>query len=69
MRCEPWNLGTDKFQGKGSLNSNHFGLMRGDINLSGPINQKGLKFSVGAYGSFDPGTFKPKGIKTGVATM
>lgn len=56
------NLGTDKFQGKGSLNSNHFGLMRGDINLSGPINQKGLKFSVGAYGSFDPGTFKPKGI-------
>lgn len=54
------NLGTDKFQGHGSLNSNHFGLLRGDINLSGPLNNKGLKFTAGAYLNFDPGTFKGK---------
>lgn len=56
------NLGTDKFQGHGALNSNHFGLLRGDMNISGPLNTKGLKFSLGAYGSFDPGTFKPENI-------
>lgn len=56
------NLGTDKFQGTGILNSNHFGLLRGDLNLSGALNQKGTKFSVGAYLNFDPGTFKAKGL-------
>lgn len=58
------NLGTDHFAGKGSLNSNHFGLLRGDINLSGPINKKGLKFTAGAYVSYDPGSFKAKGLPT-----
>lgn len=52
------NLGTDDFKIKGSLNSNHFGLLRGDVNFSGPIGNKGTKFSLGAYTSFDPGTFK-----------
>jgi len=56
------NLGTDKFQGKGSLNSNHFGLLRGDINVSGPINKNGLKYTLGVYGNFDPGTFDAKGL-------
>ncbi|MBK5722359.1 hypothetical protein JGH11_15900 [Dysgonomonas sp. Marseille-P4677] len=56
------NLGTDKFKGVGRLNSNHFGLLRGDINLSGPLNKKGLKFSAGAYLNFDPGTFDAKGL-------
>lgn len=56
------NLGTDKFRGVGTLNSNHFGLLRGDINLSGPLNKKGLKFSVGAYLNYDPGTFKAEGL-------
>lgn len=56
------NLGTDKFKGNGSLNSNHFGLMRGDVNFSGPLGNKGTKFSLGAYGSFDPGTFDTKGL-------
>lgn len=51
------NLGTDKFSTRGSLNSNHFGLLRGDINFSGPIGKHGTTFSLGAYGSFDPGTF------------
>ena len=55
------NLGTDQFQGNGSLNSNHFGLIRGDMNLSGPISKNGLKYTVGAYLSLDPGTFKAKG--------
>lgn len=53
------NLGTDKLQGIVNLESNHFGLMRGSANVSGPVNTKGLKYSAGAYLSFDPGTFKP----------
>lgn len=53
------NLGTDKLQGNVNLESNHFGLMRGSANVSGPINNRGLKYSAGAYLSFDPGTFKP----------
>lgn len=56
------NLGTDQFQGNGNLNSNHFGLLRGDINLSGPLNKKGLKFTAGAFLNFDPGTFDAKGL-------
>lgn len=52
------NLGTDKFQGSGSLNSNHFGLLNGAFNVSGPIGNKGLKYSVGAFVNYDPGTFK-----------
>jgi len=56
------NLGTDKFQVKGSLNSNHFGLLKGDINFSGPLNNSGLKYTLGAYGNFDPGTFDTKGL-------
>lgn len=56
------NMGTDVFQGNGSLNSNHFGLLRGDINLSGPLGNTGLKFTAGAYVSFDPGTFNPANI-------
>lgn len=56
------NLGTDTFKGTGRLSSNHFGLLRGELNLSGPLNKRGLKFSAGAYLNFDPGTFKAKGL-------
>lgn len=56
------NLGTDKFRGNGTLNTNHFGLARNTINVSGPITKKGLKFSAGAYTSLDPGSFKPQGV-------
>jgi len=56
------NLGTDKFQVKGSLNSNHFGLLKGDVNLSGPLNNSGLKYTFGAHGNFDPGTFNAEGL-------
>ncbi|MDU1892216.1 MAG: hypothetical protein E6767_16150 [Dysgonomonas sp.] len=52
------NLGTDKFGGNVGLNSNHFGLLNGTANISGPANQKGLKYSVGAFVNYDPGTYK-----------
>lgn len=52
------NLGTDLFQGSVSLNSNHFGLLNGTGNISGPLNRSGLKYSVGAYVNFDPGTYR-----------
>ncbi|WP_185144510.1 hypothetical protein [Apibacter sp. HY039] len=58
------NLGTDDFQGKLNLESNHYGLLRGSANVSGPINKKGLKYSAGAYVSMDPGTFNAKGLNT-----
>lgn len=56
------NLGSDKFRGSTRLNSNHFGLLRGELNMSAPLNKKGLKFSIGAYLNFDPGTFSAKGL-------
>lgn len=52
------NLGTDKLQGKINLGTNHYGLLNGTFNVSGPLNKKGLLFSIGAYANFDPGTFK-----------
>ncbi|NDV83286.1 TonB-dependent receptor [Bacteroides sp. 51] len=52
------NMGTDKFQGNIGINSNHFGLLNGTANVSGPLNNKGLKYSVGAYVNYDPGTYK-----------
>jgi hypothetical protein len=39
------NLGTDSLTGKLKINSNHFGLLNGTMNISGPI-RRGLKFSV-----------------------
>lgn len=56
------NLGSDTFRGNGSVNSNHFGLMRNSINISGPVIGNGLKFSAGAYTSLDPGSFKTEGV-------
>lgn len=51
------NLGTDKFQGNVGFNSNHFGLLNGTANVSGSI-KNGLKYSVGAFVNYDPGTYK-----------
>ena len=50
------NLGTDKLQGNVSLNSNHFGLLKGTGNISGSI-KGGFKYSVGAFANYDPGTY------------
>jgi len=54
------NMGTDKFGGNIGINSNHFGLLNGTANFSGPLNKKGLKFSIGAFVNYDPGTYKVK---------
>ncbi len=50
------NLGTDKFQLRGSLSSSHFGLMKGTFNTSAPIGNKGFQFSVGGFVNRDPRT-------------
>lgn len=52
------NMGTEKLAGNVSLMSNHFGLIHGTANISGPLNKKGLLFSVGAYINDDPGSYK-----------
>ena len=54
------NTGTDKFGGNIGLNSNHFGLLNGSANVSGPLTRNGLKFSVGAFLNYDPGTYSVK---------
>ncbi|MDR2466923.1 MAG: TonB-dependent receptor [Prevotellaceae bacterium] len=51
------NTGTDKFGGNIGLNSNHFGLLNGSANISGPLTGNGLKFSAGAFLNYDPGTY------------
>lgn len=53
------NLGSDVFKGNGSFNSNHFGLLNTDFNVSGPIG-KGFKYTLGGLINFDPGTYKNK---------
>lgn len=55
------NLGTDVFQGSVSLNSNHFGLLNGTGNISGPLSKGGLKYSIGAFVNYDPGTYRANG--------
>jgi hypothetical protein len=52
------NLGTDKFGGNIGVNSNHFGLLNGTANVSGPLTKNGLKYSLGAFVNYDPGTYK-----------
>ena len=50
------NLGTDQVQGTGSFTSNSFGLVKTDVNVSGPIAD-GWKFSLGAFLNYDPSTY------------
>ncbi|MCC8147285.1 MAG: hypothetical protein LIO93_12810 [Bacteroidales bacterium] len=50
------NLGSDTYRGNGGVSSNHFGLINGDLNISGPLGN-GFKFTVGAFANFDPGTY------------
>ncbi len=52
------NLGTNNYGGNVSLNSNHYGLLNGTANISGPLTKGGLKFSIGAFVNYDPGTYK-----------
>lgn len=51
------NMGTDKFQGIFNYNTNHFGLQRFDLGLSGSVN-KDWMYAASIYQNFDPGSFK-----------
>lgn len=51
------NLGTEEFQGIFNYNTNHFGLQRFDMGLSGSIN-KDWMYAASIYQNFDPGSFK-----------
>jgi hypothetical protein len=53
------NLGTDNLQGNVALNSNHFGRLNGTGNISGSLGN-GIKYSVGAFVNYDPGTYSVK---------
>ncbi len=46
-------LGEDKFAGAITLSTSHYGLIRADANVSGPMG-KGWYYSVGAYVNYDP---------------
>lgn len=51
------NMGTENFQGILNYNTNHFGLQRFDLGMSGAIN-KDWQFAGSIYQNFDPGNFK-----------
>lgn len=50
------NRGTEKTKGAASFSTNSFGLLRGDISISGPIKNNWY-YSATAFLNFDPGTF------------
>lgn len=51
------NTGTDEFQGMMNYNTNHFGLQRFDLAMSGAID-KNWRMAGSIYQNFDPGSFK-----------
>ncbi|MVZ64123.1 hypothetical protein [Sphingobacterium humi] len=51
------NRGSDKFKGIVGFTTNTFGLLRADVNISGPIKNN-WSYSATAFLNFDPGTFK-----------
>lgn len=51
------NTGTEEFQGILNYNTNHYGLQRFDLGMSGAIN-KDWQFAGSIYQNFDPGSFK-----------
>ena len=54
------NLGTDEFNGNVAFRSNQFGLLNGTTNISAPLTKNGLKFSLGAFANYDPGTYNAR---------
>jgi hypothetical protein len=50
------NRGTDVFKGSATLTNNSFGLLRGDVGISGPLKNN-LFYSLTAFVNMDPGTF------------
>jgi len=51
------NRGTDKTRGAIGFNTNSFGLLRGDVSVSGPIKDNWF-YSATIYSNLDPGTFR-----------
>lgn len=51
------NRGTETLKGAASFTTNSFGLLRGDVNISGPI-KNGWYYSATAFLNMDPGTFR-----------
>ncbi len=51
------NRGTDKFKGSAGFTTNSFGLLRGDVGISGPM-KNGFYYSLTAFMNMDPGTFR-----------
>ncbi|MCC9073571.1 hypothetical protein LNQ49_18495 [Flavobacterium sp. F-65] len=51
------NRGTEKHQQNLALNSNGFGLLRGDVSFSGPLKNDWY-YAGSVFLNFDPGTFK-----------
>lgn len=51
------NRGTDKFRGSATFSTNSFGLLRGDVGISGPL-KNGFQYSLTAFVNMDPGTYR-----------
>lgn len=51
--------GGDKLQVVGNLGGSHFGWLKGDVSVSGPLTN-GWSYSLGAYANFDPSTYDMK---------
>ncbi len=47
-------LGGEKFRASAAFKTDQFGLLRRDVNLSGPL-ASGFYYTAGAYGDFNPG--------------
>ncbi len=52
-------IGTEKTEVVGNLSGSHFGWIKGDLNVSGPI-AKNWSYTAGAFLNFDPQSFDAK---------
>lgn len=51
-------LGGDKLEVNGTMAGSHFGWMKGDINISGPLKNNWY-FTAGAFANYDPISYDP----------
>jgi len=51
-------LGGDSLEVAGTLSGSHYGWLKGDVNVSGPI-KNGWAYSAGVFVNYDPMTFDP----------
>lgn len=58
VSVDTWsNRGTEKLKGSAGFTTNSFGLLRGDVGISGPI-KNGFYYSVSAFVNMDPSTYR-----------